>query len=185
MRLLFVAALALLALLCLLPAALTPSGPLVSAAAAKKPAAAAASAYVAANRDLEEEEEEQDDDDVPAPRSSGSSSSQQQQQRVSSRASEEEEESDERSDASPMLLRLTLEHSFDSAAFTRRGDVTVNFNPARGAKALSFSTPQTGSKKAAAAALQANPSALYRLRFVQEGQNADESIMASIPLVRT
>jgi len=179
MRVLVAASLALLALLCLLPV-LTPSGSaLVSAAAPKQ--AAAASAYVAANRDLEEE----DDEDVPAPRTSSSGSQKQQQQQIKQQraaAEEEEEADDERADASPMLLHLTLEHSIGSAPFARRGDVSVNFNPARGAKALTFSAPQTGSKKAASAALQANPATLYRMRFVQDGQSSDEALMASIPL---
>jgi hypothetical protein len=190
MRSLLLCALLLVALVCLLPSSSFPSSVLVAAAPASNKRAAAAASYARENRDLEEDddddsgvadEDEDEEDSVPAARRAAAATS----------AASQRESVDNSGDAEagPMLLHLTLEHAIDAAdAFTPRGEVTLNFNPSRGAgaaagKALTFSAPQRGSKRTLSAALAANPSALYRLRFVQRGQDPRDALMASVPVV--
>jgi len=123
---------------------------------------------------------DEDDDDVPAARTPAARAA------AARRTSAHEEAADdEGSDSAPMLLHLKLEHAVGAGEFTPRGEVTLNFAPVRNAagvagKALTFSPEQHGSKRALSAALQANPQALYRLRFVQEGQDPRDALMASV-----
>lgn len=130
--------------------------------------------YATESRDLEEDE---DDDLSPAQqrRAQAQAVADAVQRRTRAETDEEEPVS--------QLLRLSLEAAIGAQPFAPRGSVTLNFAPARGAKAISFSPAQGGNKKQLKAALDAQAGALYRLRFVQEGQKPEEAIMAAVPAV--
>ena len=167
---------------------------LTVAAAADGAAAAAlrcAGSYVSDNSDLEEDDEDADDEEEEqepsARRRAQQAAAQQQQQRrrgasnaAAAAANDEDDSLDSSHSDSPLQLRLSLSHSFSSSGpFLPRGDVLLNFNPARGSKAITFSPDQRGSKSQLREAV--NQDALYRVRFTQEGQKEEDAIMAAVP----
>jgi len=94
------------------------------------------------------------------------------------------------------LLRLTLSHALDSAPFTQRGSLTVDFSAAAGSstsrnsgRAIRFSSAdQTIDARQARKLLTAADkngrmdAPLYRVRFTAEGQDDSNGIIASVPL---
>lgn len=144
--------------------------------AASSASAMAAGSYATESRDLEENDDD-DDELSPAERRRAQAQAVANAVKRRTRAETDEEE------AAQQLLRLSLEAAVGAQPFAPRGSVTLNFAPARGAKAIAFSPAQGGNKKQLKAALDAQANALYRLRFVQEGQKAKDAIMAAVPVV--